>query len=49
MNWTNIIVSTVILGMLGLAVFKLKKDKQQGKHCSGCSGCPVENQCSTTK
>lgn len=49
MSGIDWIVMAVIALAVGLAARKLVRDKKQGKKCSGCSGCPVENSCSPVK
>jgi hypothetical protein len=41
----NIIAGGMIVLLLGLAIYKMYKDKKAGKHCSGCSGCPSQCDC----
>ena len=44
-NLATIIVAVLMFGAVGLAVYKMIRDKREGKHscscggCSGCSGC----------
>ena len=45
-NLATIIVAVLVFGAVGLAVYKMIRDKQEGKHscscggsCSGCAGC----------
>lgn len=44
-NLATIVVALLVLVALGLAVYKMIRDKREGKHscscggCSGCSGC----------
>lgn len=48
-NLATIIVAVLVFGTVGLAVYKMIRDKREGKHscscggscggCSGCSGC----------
>lgn len=44
MDW---IVLAVIFGILALAVGKLVSDKKKGAKCASCTGCPVQNSCSS--
>lgn len=45
-NLATIIVAVLVFGAVGLAVYKMIRDKREGKHscscggsCSGCAGC----------
>lgn len=44
-NLATIVVTLLVLAALGLAVYKMIRDKREGKRscscggCSGCSGC----------
>ena len=45
-NLATIIVAVLVFGAVGLAVYKMIRDKREGKHscscggsCGGCSGC----------
>lgn len=38
-NLATIIVGTIVVALLGGAIYKMHKDKKQGNKCSGCSGC----------
>ncbi len=46
-NMGTIIVLVVLLAVVGLIIFKMKKDKKQGKSSCGCkcSGCPNSQFC----
>lgn len=41
----NIITGGIIILLIGLASYKLYKDKKAGKHCTGCSSCPSQSTC----
>lgn len=44
-NLATVIVALLVFAALGLAMYKMIRDKREGKHscscggCSGCSGC----------
>ena len=46
-NLATILVSLVLLAILGLILFKLRKDKKRGvSSCScGCEGCGASGMC----
>ena len=50
-NLATIIVLLIVILVVGLVIFKMIKDKKDGKRsCScGCSGCPMQNSCHTNK
>ncbi|WP_343208843.1 FeoB-associated Cys-rich membrane protein [Anaerolentibacter hominis] len=35
----TIIISLILLGLVILAVAKIRRDKKNGRCCGGCSGC----------
>lgn len=39
------IAGGIVILIIGLAIYKMYRDKKAGKHCTGCSGCPSESQC----
>lgn len=42
-------VAVLVFGALGLAVYKMIRDKREGRHscsCGGCSGCSGCSSCS---
>ncbi len=45
----NIIAIGVVAIVVGLAIYKMYKDKKQGKHCSGCSACPSQSDCESKR
>jgi hypothetical protein len=45
----NFIAICIIVGLLGLAIYKMVKDKKAGKKCSGCSSCPSNCDCNSNK
>lgn len=48
MNTVNIIVGVVLALIVGLAVFKIVRDKKRGVKCSGCPdgcSCSVQDAC----
>ena len=52
MNLPTILVLCAVIALVALVIFKMIRDKKQGKHsCScGCGGCPFSDTChSTTK
>jgi hypothetical protein len=50
-NSATIITLFVVLAIIGLAVFKIVKDKKQGKtSCGcGCEGCALSDKCKGRK
>ncbi len=46
-NWGTILVCALLVALVAGLVYKLIKDKKQGKStCScGCSGCAMKDQC----
>lgn len=43
------VVAVLVFGALGLAVYKMIRDKREGRHscsCGGCSGCSGCSSCS---
>ena len=52
-NAATIAVSAVLLVLVGLIIFKMVKDKREGKSgCScgcGCNGCALADKCNSTK
>ncbi|MDC7233723.1 MAG: FeoB-associated Cys-rich membrane protein [Spirochaetales bacterium] len=45
MTNTDLVVLAVITAVVGLAVFKMVRDKKKGASGCSCSGCPVAGQC----
>ncbi|MBR3296178.1 MAG: FeoB-associated Cys-rich membrane protein [Clostridia bacterium] len=47
MNLPTLLVSLVLAGIVGLIIYKMVKDKKQGKtSCShGCQNCAMHGQC----
>lgn len=41
----NIIAGGIIVLLIGLASYKIYRDKKMGKACSGCSSCPTADSC----
>lgn len=39
MSTVDFIVLAVVAALIGLAIYKIVRDKQKGVKCSGCSGC----------
>lgn len=50
-NAATIITLLIVLAVLGLAVFKMIKDKKQGKSSCGCGceGCALSDKCKGKK
>lgn len=50
-NSATIIVFVLLLAIVGLALFKIIKDKKQGKNSCGCGcgGCALSDQCKKRK
>lgn len=47
-NFSTILVALIVLGIVGLAVRSIIKDKKSGKSCScggSCSGCAGSGTC----
>ncbi|MCT4688556.1 FeoB-associated Cys-rich membrane protein [Vallitalea sp.] len=45
----NFIAGCIIILLVGLAIYKMYKDKKAGKKCSGCSSCPTQCDCESKK
>ncbi|GKX30385.1 hypothetical protein SH1V18_28650 [Vallitalea longa] len=45
----NFIAAFIIILLVGLAIYKMYKDKKAGKKCSGCSNCPAQYNCQSKK
>ncbi|QUH30092.1 FeoB-associated Cys-rich membrane protein [Vallitalea guaymasensis] len=45
----NFIAGGIIILLVGLAIYKMYKDKKAGKKCSGCSSCPAQSNCESKK
>lgn len=41
----NVIAALIIILLVGLAIYKMYKDKKAGKKCSGCNSCPYHSDC----
>ena len=49
MSITDIGVAVVILSVISLAIWKIRRDKKKGTACCGCSGCPAAESCGNSE
>ena len=46
MSAVDFAVLAVVAALVGLAIYKMVRDKKKGVKCSGCSGCSESSGCS---